>query len=1358
LIAATATRTPISMLGRALALAVAVLGLAAGAGAEPLSREQVPEPLRPWVDWALHDRQDAGCSTILFDAEGRQCAWPSRLELTLDERGGTFSQQWDVQRDLWVPLPGAAKPWPQEVAVDGAPAVTIDQGGTPQVRLTAGRHTVSGRFAWDRLPEMVPVPPQTGLLSLTLRGQDVPFPDRDADGRLWLQRRPEPADDSEGDRVGVIVHRLIDDDVPLLLDSRIQLEISGKAREILLGPALPAGFTPMALDSPLPARLEADGQLRLQARAGRWALRVMARHDGPAATLAAPQPQADWAGSEVWVFQAHPDLRLVTIEGADAVDPQQTDLPPEWRALPAYLMRPGSTMALVERRRGDADAAPDQLTLARTLWLDFDGGGYTMHDRIGGSLTRAWRLDMAPPTLLGRVAVDGHDQFITRLAAEAPAGVEIRAGELSLDADSRLDSATRTLPAVGWLHDFQSLSAQLQLPPGWRLLHAAGVDQARPTWVATWTLLDLFIVLITALATARLFGWPWGLLALLAVGLTYTEPNSPAGVWLVVLTAEALVRVVPDGTMRRVLQVTRVLALVGLVIIAVPFVIGQLRQALYPALEHPWASMEAERESDATAPASQDPGEERMRQDGFDDAVAGKLAAAPPSPALGRGFRSYEYAAVDPQSVVQTGPGLPGWGWNAVALEWGGPVDHDQQLRLFLLSPMANRLLAIVQTLLLALLVARLVGLHVRRPRGAAPIAALLLLAVAPARADFPSDALLDQLRNRLLEPPACHPTCASLPRMWLEVDATTLRARLQVDVAAATAVPLPGQAQHWLPRTVTVDGAPAEALLFGTDNVLWLRLEAGTHEVLLEGPLPARDTVQIVLPVAPRRVETQVSGWTLDGVHGDGVADVNLQLTRTEPAAGERAAPLQADQLPGFARVERTLRLGLTWQLETRVVRLTPPDAALVLSVPLLAGESVTTADLRVVDGRAQINLPPQVGETVWQSTLAERSPIELRAAESVQWVEVWRLDASPIWHVDADGIAPVLRADPSAPPLREWRPWPGESVTLAVLRPEGVPGQTRTIDTSELWISPGLRATDGSLKMTVRSSRGAQHTLTLPEGAELLSVTIDGTAQPVRQEGRAVVLPINPGPQQVELRWRQPDGIGARFRAPAVDLGAPSVNAHLRIGMPPSRWILFAGGPRLGPAVLFWSLLPVLALIAFGLGRVRMTPLRTHHWLLLGIGLTQVPVAAAVVVAGWLLALGWRRERGAWLDATSFNLVQMALVGWTSVAIGILFFAIQQGLLGQPEMQIAGNGSTADTLRWYQDRSAAVLPQPWVISVPLLVYRLLMLAWALWIAAALLRWLRWGWDSFGSGGYWRRVRPVKVAATPAAPPGPPS
>jgi hypothetical protein len=70
---------------------------------------------------------------------------------------------------------------------------------------------------------------------------------------------------------------------------------------------------------------------------------------------------------------------------------------------------------------------------------------------------------------------------------------------------------------------------------------------------------------------------------------------------------------------------------------------------------------------------------------------------------------------------------------------------------------------------------------------------------------------------------------------------------------------------------------------------------------------------------------------------------------------------------------------------------------------------------------------------------------------------------------------------------------------------------------------------------------------------------------------------------------------------------------------------------------------------------------------------------------------------------------------------------------------MQIGGNGSNAGHLAWYQDRSAGELPAARVYSVPLFVYRAAMLAWASWLAFALLRWLRWGWESFSEGGLWR-------------------
>jgi hypothetical protein len=73
---------------------------------------------------------------------------------------------------------------------------------------------------------------------------------------------------------------------------------------------------------------------------------------------------------------------------------------------------------------------------------------------------------------------------------------------------------------------------------------------------------------------------------------------------------------------------------------------------------------------------------------------------------------------------------------------------------------------------------------------------------------------------------------------------------------------------------------------------------------------------------------------------------------------------------------------------------------------------------------------------------------------------------------------------------------------------------------------------------------------------------------------------------------------------------------------------------------------------------------------------------------------------------------------------------------------------------LNWFQPRGGLVLPEPRIVSISVWFYRLLMLAWALWLATALIRWLKWGWDQFGSGGgYWKAV-PKKKKTPPPAPP----
>jgi len=1381
---------------RALALlvqvAAVVLVFAArtAAAAEPLDAAAVPPPLKPWTAWVLDGKGDALCPTFHDHADLSRCVWPSRLSLTLDERGGRFSQNWHLDAKHWVPLPGDAKRWPADVRVDGDRAIVGAQGGAPTVELDRGDHEVTGSFAWDSLPESLKVPQETGLLSLRLRGATIASPNRDGQGTVWLQKA---ATNEEGEALELVVHRKVTDDIPLVLTTRIELHVSGKNREELLGRALPAGFVPMSLDSPLPARIEPDGRLRVQVRPGVYTLELAARSEAVANALKRPVPGGPWReGDEVWVFEAKNDYRVVTVEGVPSIDPAQTTLPDAWKRLPAYPMKLDDTMKLVEKRRGDADPPPNQLSLVRQLWLDFDGAGFTVSDALTGALHRDSRLEMAPPTVLGRVSIGGKDQFITHLGDATRTGVEVRQGQLVVNADSRIPGDGRDLPAVSWAHDFHQVSGSLHLPPGWRLVHAEGVDDVPGTWVRHWSLLELFLVLIVTIGIARLYGVAWGAVALLMLGLTFPEADAPKWSWLFVLAIEGLFRVLPAGRVKRLFEGARAAAAILVVLIAVPFLVQHVRQGMYPALANAGAVVgsgtevgeadgwggggiglraKGEESAPATARVPEVPAQAGEARD-LDQETTKQQEANKPTDALQKeddakqrnwktpkgaasgvdrlDYRQSNAQVYDPAAIVQTGPGLPAWRWTTLDLHWSGPVAAAQRIHLYLLSPRENLILAFARALLLVLVVLRVLPWATRFfPRRGAPAAAViaaLAIAFAPAaaRADDPSKEMLEELQNRLLRKPECSPTCATSGRMAIEVRGGVLRERIDVDASAGTVVPLAGTSAQWTPSEVLLDGKPAKGLVRLSDGVLWVELAAGSHSIALAGPMPDRESVQLALHLKPHRVEATSEGWTVEGLHEDGLADDNVQLTRIRAQDGGAGAALQPGALPPFVRVERTLQVGLNWQVDTRVVRATPAGAAVVLEVPLLPGESVTTADVRVVSGKALINMGPQATEAGWHSVLEQRSPVKLVAPRSLSWVEVWRVDIGPIWHASFTGI-PFVHTQPAGDTqIPEWRPWPGEEASVVLARPDGVPGQTLTIDRSETEIRPGLRATDVTLTLSLRSSRGAQHTMTLPPGAELESLAINGATQPIRQADRSVTVPIVPGAQTVVLTWREPRGIATTFAAAPIDLGAPSVNATTTIAVPGARWLLFAGGPRVGPAVLFWSLLLVLLVVSIALGRNRWTPLRAWHWLLLAIGLSQVDVIAGAVFVGWLVALGWRARRpGEELHPFLFNLRQLVLVGWTVVALGILGASVYGGLLGAPEMQVRGNGSTPEMLRWFSDRCAAALPTPWMISVPLLAYRGAMLAWALWIALALLRWLRWGFGAFTMGGGWKNSPP---------------
>jgi hypothetical protein len=1324
----------------------------ATSSAQPLPRERVPAPLAPWVDWVLESEPTFGCPVL---DQSAICVFPGMLSLLVTASGATFTQEVTLDRRGRLELAWGA--WRVDATVDGQRATVIEVEGAPAVELDAGVHRIEGRFAWDRMPEVLRVPDQTAIVELTVSGERIALPHREDDGTLWLGRRNAPESDPE--RLAIEVYRRIDDGIPLAVKTHIVLRAGGRAREVDLGVVGLPGATPIALSSDLPARLDATGRLAVQVRPGTHTVTLDARLDARRESLAAPRLPDPWPPQETWVFGADPALRQVQTEGAPSIDPARTAMPQEWRALPAFVLDAGRALALRTIRRGHPEPPPSAIDVAREIWLDLDGVGITARDTLTGTVRRGFRLDLRSGHL-GHVKIDGEDQLITR--GPGGPGVELRRETLQMEAEWRTNGATSDLPAVAWSEDAHSLATRLHLPPGYQLVAAAGVDQAPGTWVARWDVFAFFFVLIVALATGRLLGVRAGAIALLALVLTYGEEDAPREIWIALLALLALVRVLPEGVFRKLVRWAFALTSLVFIVVAVPYAIGELRTTIHPRLapNRPEVvstdgATSLEEAVPVEAPAAS------MGEDGAGRRVpsAEDAEGRPRSSSadwVGR-YGSTDFLRQDPNAVVQTGPGVPRWQHATYALSWSGPVARDHRIQLVWLTPWMRSVAGALRVLFLSWLALLLLPAGRRaRPRerkgssGSAAVAAAVCLllagvpAVVQAQDVIPSAELLTELHDRLVAPPACAPTCANVSTMRLAVQGSTLTIDLEIDAGALAAVRLPGPAPSFLPSTVTLDGSPTSSLAAGEGHFVLLRVPAGHHVARLVGPIVG-DQLVLALGEAPDHVTVTAPSWDVQGVRDDGHADDTVRLVRLA-AAAQGGGDLGPQNVSPWLEVERTLEVGVRWIVRTHVRRVSPLGAPIVARLPLLEGEQVGDPAVTVEAGRAVISLGRDQEALDFESSLAPRPTLVLEAPAGVPYAEVWRLRCGSVQRCRHEGLVPVAHVEQGlwSP---AFRPFPGERLSLSFARPEAARGTTTTIDRAQLSLSPGIRRLSATLTVELRASRGGVHAFTLPPGARVEALEVQGQAQPIELRGRALRVTLRPGSQSVTIRFQRKEGLGTVFRAPAVGLGAEAANVNVEVELPADRLLLFTTGPSWGPIVLFWPLLLLAVLAAVLLARVGRTPLGVVEWALLALGLTQIPVPAALVVVAWIIAMA-HRERRPDLGIAAFDLRQIGLALLTLVALGCLYAAVHVGLLLRPDVQVAGGGSTATDLLWYVDRTAGSTPTASVVSVPLFAYRLVMLAWALFLAVRLLTWLPWAFRAYGTGGYW------KLGGRPPVPP----
>ncbi|MDR0250494.1 MAG: hypothetical protein LBI35_04170 [Burkholderiales bacterium] len=1369
-----------------------------------------PPTLQLWSDWVRYQQEFRQCPLIVgatgVSAKDFLCAWPGVLTLEVNDKGTAFTQHWQVAAESWVPLPGDNRDWPQEVTVNGLPQPVLLRGGAPALWLTAGDYNVRGRILWQERPQALTVPAMSALVALSIDGKPLQPLQREED-RLTLGRSTAAANEA-ADSIELQVYRKLTDTIPAQLTTQIQLHVSGKAREVRVAPILPEHFVATSLETPWPARLDDGGRLQVQVQPGQATLVLNARAVTPLTQLQARLPEA--LSQEVWSYETVPTLRMTTVTAggnAMAVDPRQAGVPVAWQSLPAFAMDASSGLTVEERSRGLAADETNRLTLVREMWLDFSGEGYFAKDAIRGRMQQGWRFDVATPHQLQRASADGEALLVTQGVSGKSGentgavwtGVEWRSPQVALDASVRIAAEpSSSLPVTGWQQTFDRVDMVLHLPYSYKLLSAPGADAANDSWVARWTILDIFFAAFIALLAWRLLGLGGGIVTAAYLLLAFQEPGAPLWTLAVVLALGLLGRALSGGRLGKALRVTQYAALAALLLTAVAFVPSELRPALYPQLERSDNGYFGTRRNAMHEPARRDMlmREEvatevfSMEEDLSPPPIAAPIASPPEATAMDRKLAvparmRVSSASVESKTqqryaqsnVVQAGIGEPDWSIGQhYNLRWTGPVLADQTARFIISPPWLTRLLRITMIVLLGVILWRVIrpvlpgGLtwitasspSAKEKTGSALAAIATIGVLAGAMCLYPSSALaqdatafppeklLQTLQQRIHQPPRCAPDCADIAWADIRAQGNALHVKLEAHAGDSVALPLPVTEDNTMLLKVRVDGRAVDAVR-SYQKVGFLPVSRGVHLVELEYVALGSNT-SLHFALRPSRVVFSGQGWRADGIDEDRLINETVHLSRvateTSGATGstERVKEGGAQQFPPYIRVVRTLRFDLDWTISTTITRISPREGGVTLTVPLLMGEHVTTPGIKVQDEEATVSLGHTETRAQWQSRLDKSEILRLTAPALAERAEIWRIEVGPSWHARWDGV-PVTLLNSGGEAVFEFHPLPGEALTLTLTSPPVVEGGVRAIDRVGVEHAIGARASQHTLSFTLRASQGGEHVITLPSSEmEVLNVTRDRESLNLRPIDGKLTLPVSPRVQTFSVTLREPREASTAMRMPTFDLGLPVANIDIKATLPEQRWLLASFGPSVGPAVLYWGelviALALALLLTFLLARRGWTSLRFYHWFFLVLGFSTFSWTALALIVFWLVALDWRQRAGALSNwkTWQFNGVQLGLVLLSIVALICLITVIPNGLLGMPNMGVVGHGSYGNQLLWFADQSGGQSPTVMLISLPMWVYRAAMLIWALWLAFAVIGWLRRGLAAWMQGGYWRK------------------
>jgi hypothetical protein len=1318
----------------------------------------IPESLTPWVPWVLKGSEQLSCPFInnakYSEKQNHICAWPSTLALNVKDNFAKFKQSWQVLTKSIIPLPGNANNWPLSVTVNNKNFPVFNYKGKPAIELVKGLYVVEGIFEWPKIPESISIPEQYAFVKMTINNQIIAFP-KINNNELWL--REFELSHEKKDSIEVTVARRIADGAYIKLETFIRINVSGKMREVKLGKLLPEGFELIGIESEVSSFLDGDGILHAKLKPGSWEIKVHAYAQPTLLSWSRPEQSHHWPKEEIWVFEGHESLRLGKIDGAKMVDSSQAEMPNAWYQLPSYLVYTKDILSYDVQHRGKPLHLENRLSLTRTLWLSFDSSSYTFNDDLTGTMISDWRLSLKSPYLL-ESAEDQDGSVLITTKEEGERGIENRYPQVNIQARGVINSENQ-LPVTGWDSDFERVYLNLNLPPGNKLFAVFGADKVSNSWWSSWTIWASFIVLLSSLMASRLINITAGVSTALMLLVIYQEGHAPVIAIINLLLAIAIKKHQPFERVKSLVKIywgASISVAVGAILL---FSTTQLRTVIYPQLESRESQIESfnDRSRMQQNIVSESDAEHQSKRKDVSSSIALLSPSVERIMVTGNKVNAAESMMERYQSdaLMQSGSGIPRWQWNSYQVQWNSPVAKDQVFNVLVLSKTAYRLIKVLGIFLtlvwLYLILKDVINYAFTKFKPsveAKSISSLLvLLILIPSYSpnaeanDFPSKVILDELKVRMTEAPLCAPDCVTINSLDVRVDTKLLTLIMSVHANTDTALAIP-RSEFWRPEKLSINEKPIGSL-FKSKNWIYIPVSKGLSKITLLGQVAPVDVFQLEFKDKPKHVKILTTdAWEVIGSQGNSLTGNGLEFLATNKNKKQNDNEQTSTRYSAqpFVKVTRELSVDQTWTIRTTIERIAPSSGSINIFIPTLTGEKITSGEVILENDQVEVTIPAGENVYMWNSTITKQQVLRLHAKPEKSLIEHWRVIVSPSWHAKLVGLPIILDEQRHSDYYSySFYPYPDESLDITITRPNAVKGNVLAIDSVKYTIDQGTRTSKLALAFDYRSTRGGEHVVELPIDYQLKEIRTDNKLINLQLEEGKLAIPVLPGKHNVKILMRSNTPEHLLLFAPEVNLNAPVSNITSIINLSNQRWILWAKGPVLGPAVLYWGELLVFVFLALLVSRVKFSPLNTMNWIILGFGLSLSNWGVLMIIALWFASITASNYRPKEMGRLSYNTSQFLLYALSIVAIVSLIAVVPTSLLSSPSMGIEGNSSYGNHLQWFSDKTNGVLPKISVLSIPTIIYKGIMLVWVIWLSFAFLGWIKWAWKGLGEQGYWR-------------------